>query len=100
MSILIKPKLLTQGDKVATISLSWGGAGELPHRYTIGKKQLQDNFGLDVVETKNALRSADFLARNPKARADDLMEAFSDKSIRAIISNIGGEDSIRTLPHL
>src|SRR3954467_512773 len=31
-------------------------------------------------------------------RADDLMEAFSDKSIKAIISNIGGEDSIRTLP--
>ena len=26
------------------------------------------------------------------------MEAFSDKSIKAIISNIGGEDSILTLP--
>ncbi len=27
------------------------------------------------------------------------MEAFQDKSIKAIISNIGGEDSIRTLRH-
>jgi len=27
------------------------------------------------------------------------MDAFSDKSIKAIISNIGGEDSIRTLPY-
>jgi muramoyltetrapeptide carboxypeptidase LdcA involved in peptidoglycan recycling len=91
--------LLTKGDTVATISLSWGGAGELLHRYEIGKKQLQDTFGLRVVETKNALRSADYISKNPKARADDLMEAFSDKSIKAIISNIGGDDSIRTLPY-
>jgi muramoyltetrapeptide carboxypeptidase LdcA involved in peptidoglycan recycling len=96
---LIKPKLLTKGDTVATISLSWGGAGELLHRYEIGRKQLQDTFGLRVIETKNALRSADYISKNPKARADDLMEAFSDKSIKAIISNIGGDDSIRTLPY-
>src|SRR4051794_35635660 len=99
MTTLIKPKLLTEGDTVATISLSWGGAGELLHRYEIGKKQLQDTFGLRVFETKNALKSADYISKNPKARADDLMEAFSDKSIKAIISNIGGDDSIRTLPY-
>lgn len=98
MTTLIKPKLLRQGDTVATISLSWGGAGELLHRYEIGKKQLQEIFGLNVVETKNALKSADYISKNPQARADDLMDAFSDKSIKAIISNIGGEDSIRTLP--
>jgi len=28
------------------------------------------------------------------------MEAFEDKSIKAIITNIGGEDSIRTLPYI
>lgn len=96
---LIKPKLLRQGDIVATISLSWGGAGELLHRYNAGKKQLQDTFGLKVVETKNALKSSGYIYKNPQARADDLMEAFSDKSIKAIISNIGGDDSIRTLPY-
>lgn len=97
---LVKPKILREGDTVATISLSWGGAGELPNRYKIGKKQLQETFNVKVVETKNALRSADFISRNPKARADDLMEAFSDKSIKAIISNVGGEDSIRILPYI
>jgi len=99
MTTLIKPKLLRQGDTVATISLSWGGAGELLHRYEFGKKQLQDLFGLNVVETKNALKPADYISKNPQARAEDLMEAFSDKSIKAIISNSGGEDSIRTLPY-
>ncbi len=99
MTTLTRPKSLKQGDTIATISLSWGGAGELLHRYEAGKRQLQEVFGLNVVETKNALKSADYISKNPQARAEDLMEAFSDKSIKAIISNIGGEDSIRTLPY-
>jgi muramoyltetrapeptide carboxypeptidase LdcA involved in peptidoglycan recycling len=99
MTTLTRPKSLKQGDTVATISLSWGGAGEFLHRYEIGKRRLQEVFGLNVVETKNALKSADYISKNPQARAEDLMEAFSDKSIKAIISNIGGEDSIRTLPY-
>ena len=97
---MIKPNILRRGDKVATISLSWGGAGDIPARYNIGKKQLQDNFDLEVVETTNALKSADWIYKNPQARADDLMEALEDKSIKAIFSNIGGEDSIRTLPYI
>jgi muramoyltetrapeptide carboxypeptidase LdcA involved in peptidoglycan recycling len=99
MITLIKPKVLQPGDKVATISLSWGGAGDLLHRYQQGKKQLQETFELEVVETANALKPSDYIAKNPKARADDLMEAFSDTSIKAIISNIGGDDSIRTLQY-
>ena len=100
MKTLIKPIALHLGDKVATISLSWGGAGELLHRYNQGKSQLLTQFGLEVVETANALRSAEYLYKNPKARAEDLMQAFCDPSIKAIISNIGGEDSIRTLPFI
>jgi muramoyltetrapeptide carboxypeptidase LdcA involved in peptidoglycan recycling len=68
--------------------------------YDQGKKHLGEIFGLQVVETRHALRSADFIYRHPQARADDLMEAFSDTSIKAIISNIGGEDSIRILPYI
>jgi muramoyltetrapeptide carboxypeptidase LdcA involved in peptidoglycan recycling len=100
MKTLLKPQALNTGDKVATISLSWGGAGELLQRYQKGKQQLQDIFRLDVVETPHALKSADFIYKNPKARADDLMEAFLDPTIKAILSNIGGEDSIRTLPFI
>ena len=35
-----------------------------------------------------------------KRGADDLMAAFVDETIDGIISTIGGEDSIRTLPYL
>ena len=97
---MIKPKKLNRGDKIATISLSWGGAYKFPHRYETGKRQLQEEFDIKVVETKNALKSADWIYKNPQARAEDLMEALEDQSIKAIISNIGGEDSIRTLPFI
>jgi muramoyltetrapeptide carboxypeptidase LdcA involved in peptidoglycan recycling len=100
MKPLLKPKRLEPGDTIATISLSWGGAGELPHRYKAGKEQLEKQFGLKVLETKNALRPAEWVSKHPEARAQDLMEAFSNKNVKAIISNIGGDDSIRTLPFM
>jgi muramoyltetrapeptide carboxypeptidase LdcA involved in peptidoglycan recycling len=49
-----------------------------------------------VIETPHAHRDAAWIAANPKARAHDLMEAFEDDSIRAVISTIGGDDSIET----
>ena len=97
---MLKPKRLEPGDKVAAISMSWGGPGTFPHRYEAGKRQLQEALELKVVETRHALRSAEWLERNPRARADDLMEAFADPSIKAIISTIGGDDSMRLLPYL
>lgn len=97
---MLKPPKLNPGDKVAAITLSWGGAGLLPYRYEAGKRQLQDAFGVTVVETRYALRDPDWIWRNPQARADDLMEAFADPSIKAIISIIGSDDSMRILPYL
>lgn len=42
---LTKPKRLKPGDKVATVSLSWGGAGDMDllWRYNLGKKRLHKN---------------------------------------------------------
>jgi muramoyltetrapeptide carboxypeptidase LdcA involved in peptidoglycan recycling len=97
---MIKPPALHPGDKVATVSLSWGGPGAVPHRYAAGKKQLQDEFGMVVVEMPHTMSDPDWLQCNPRARADDLMAAFSDPSIHAIFSTIGGDDSIRLLPYL
>ncbi|MGB2897271.1 MAG: S66 peptidase family protein [Anaerolineales bacterium] len=92
--------MLQPGDKVATVSLSWGGPGTFPYRYEAGKYQLQHEFGVMVVEMPHTLRDASWLQQNPQARADDLMQAFNDPSIKAIISTIGGDDSMRILPFL
>jgi len=100
--MLIKPKMLQAGDKVATISLSWGGAGEpdLKWRYEQGVERLEKVFGLQVVSMPNSLKGADYLYENPKARAEDLMNAFKDPTIKGIISNIGGSESIRIMPYI
>ncbi len=97
---LIKPHKIMAGDRVAAVSLSWGGPGAIPERYLAGKRQLEAEFGLTVVEAGHALSDPTWLYKNPKARADDLMAAFVDPSIRAIISTIGGDESIRILPYI
>ena len=97
---MIKPTRLKPGDKVATVSPSWGGPSVFPNRYRAGVQQLEAEFGLQVVEMPHTLKDASWLARNPKARADDLMQAFSDPSIKGIFATIGGDDSIRLLPYI
>jgi len=97
---MIKPPRLKPGDKVATVSLSWGGPSIFPHRYQAGVRQFEAEFGLEVFEMPHTLKDADWLARNPKARAADLMQAFSDPSIKGIITTIGGDDSMRMLPYV
>ena len=99
---LKKPNKLSKGDKVATISLSWGGAGDddLLWRYYLGKKRLQEEFELEVVEMPNTLKGTEYIYNNPEKRAEDLMEAFRDDTIKAIFSCIGGDESIRILPYI
>ena len=47
---MIKPKRLSMGDKVAVVSLSWGGLGDdgLTHKFDIAKEQL----GKDLCEVE------------------------------------------------
>ncbi len=102
MTRLIRPPKLAKGDKVATVSLSWGGAGDagLLWRYRLGKERLQHQFGLEVIEMDNTLKGSEYLYRHPEARAEDLMRAFSDPSIKGVFSCIGGDESIRMLPYI
>ncbi|MBN2794530.1 MAG: LD-carboxypeptidase [Clostridia bacterium] len=99
---LIKPDKLKQGDKVAVVSLSWGGAGDevINERYELAKKRLEEDFGLEVVAMPHALKGSEFVEKHPELRAKDWMDAFEDKSIKGIFSAIGGSDTIRLLPYI
>ncbi|AEC03002.1 S66 family peptidase [Parasphaerochaeta coccoides] len=99
---MLKPRHLEAGDKVAIVSSSKGTLGEdwAIHKLDIARKRLENDFHLVVEVMPNALKGIDYLYRNPKARADDLMQAFSDGSIKGIINSIGGDDSIRLLPYM
>jgi muramoyltetrapeptide carboxypeptidase LdcA involved in peptidoglycan recycling len=97
---VIRPPALKPGDTLATISLSSGAAAAFPHRYEAGKRQLARTFGVNVIESPNALRDDGWLRDNPQARADDLHWALENDDVAGIVSTIGGDDSIRTVPYL
>lgn len=86
-------KNLKQGDKVAIVSLSSGVLGEefVSHELNLGIKRMQE-LGLEICFSPNALKGIDYIKNNPKKRAEDLKWAFKDKSIKAIICAIGGND--------
>lgn len=102
MKTLKKPNKLKRGDKVALVSLSWGGAGDrdIRWRYEQGKERLQNIFGLEVVEMEHTLAGTEYIYNHPEKRAEDLMNAFKDDSIKGIIACIGGIESIRMLPYI
>lgn len=94
------PSKLKKGDKVAIISPSTGLPSIFPWVYELGLKRLREVFQLEPIEFPTTRKSPEYLEKNPEARADDINTAFSDKSIKAIIATIGGNDQIRILPYL
>ena len=97
---LVKPPRLRSGDRVAVVTPCWGGPAGFPARYEVGKRVLAEHFGFEVVETSHALRDPAWLDAHPEARAADLMAAFADPSVKAVIATIGGDDAIRLIPFL
>lgn len=98
---MIKPCKLKIGDTIATISPAWGCAGDLDVRwkYELGVKRLEE-LGLRVVAAPNSLKGAAYLEQHPEKRAEDVMWAFENREVKAIIANIGGNDSHKLFPYL
>ncbi len=97
MKSLIKPAALCNSDTVAAVSLSWGGAGLFTKRYEQGKHQFEEAFGVHIVEMPHTLDKPQDVYNHPEYRLNDLMDAFQDKKIKAILTTIGGDDTIRLL---
>lgn len=99
---MIKPQMLRPGDTVAVVSLSSGMAGDslFYHRTELGIKRLEEEFGVKVKRMPHALTGSEYLIHNPGSRAKDLMDAFRDPEVKAVISMIGGDDTIRLLPYI
>ncbi|MCR5458577.1 MAG: LD-carboxypeptidase [Acetatifactor sp.] len=101
MKKLIKPGHLEKGDTIATISPcnGWAGDTQIRWKYELGASRLRE-LGLRVVAAPNSLRGSEYLSKNPRARAEDLTWAFENREVRAIIANVGGNDSIKIIPYV
>ncbi|WP_435358373.1 S66 family peptidase [Haloarchaeobius sp. DFWS5] len=100
MPDFVTPPPIERGDSVAIVAPASNAADEFPHVYELGLSRMRDQFDLEPVEFPTARKSAGWLAANPKARAKDVMDAFRDPDIGAVVANIGGNDQIRVLDHL
>lgn len=96
----IKPKKLSKGDTIAVISPSWGGPGRFPTVFNLGLENLKKYFDFKIKEFPFTRANPEALYNNPKKRAADMNRAFADKTVKAIITSIGGNDGIRVLPFL
>ena len=92
---MIKPRRLASGDVVAVVSPSWGGPARFPDTFAAGLKTLE-SLGLQVREYP-ATRA---MIASVEERVADIHAACADPDVKAIVASIGGDDSVRLLPHL
>ncbi len=78
------------------VSPSWAGPGYFPEVHETGMRVLRDELGLVPVEFPTTRRPES----TPQDRAADLMAAFADPRIAAVLATIGGDDELTVLPYL
>src|SRR6187549_1658790 len=92
--LIIAPKL-RPGDRVAVVSPSYAAPADYPDVHQRALRVLREEIGVEPVEYPTTRAHS-----SPQARAEDLMAAYADPSIRAVLATIGGDDQLTVLPHL
>lgn len=99
MNSIVKPQRLKKGDTIALISPSSPLAALAPHRTQKGISFLEE-LGFNVRVARYALDNDGHVSASGEKRAESINELFKDKSVKAIISFIGGNHSNQILNHL
>jgi muramoyltetrapeptide carboxypeptidase LdcA involved in peptidoglycan recycling len=89
---MLKPKKLNKGDTIAFVAPSSGLGGLFPHRLDAARNFLVAK-GFKVKEFPTTRGFNDGSSGTPEERARDLIAAFNDKEVKAIVCNIGGLSS-------
>lgn len=95
MSSPVLPSPVRPGDRIAVLSPSWAAPAHFPAIHESALQRLRDEFALEPVEFPTTRRDS-----TPAERAADVNAAFTDPTIKAIMSTIGGDDQITILKHL
>lgn len=93
---MVKFQKLKVGDTIGIVSPASGDSADVIN-YNISSFK---NLGFKIKEGKYLRRKNDYLAASDKERAEDLMEMFKNKEVKAIIAYRGGYGCIRMLPYL
>ncbi|QNM93790.1 LD-carboxypeptidase [Mycoplasma sp. Pen4] len=92
---------LKANDLIRIISLSAGILGEdfCQHQLELGLKRI-DEYKLQCDFSKHALDGMEYIEKHPEARAKDLVEAFQNPNVKAILCALGGNDTFKTVPYI
>ncbi len=80
------PKL-QPGDSVGIVSPSFVAPAVFPMEYDLGLSRLREQFGLNPIELPH-VRDGN---ASKQDKMDDLIQAFTDPKIKAVITTIGGD---------
>lgn len=84
------------GDRVAVLSPAFAAPAAAPAVHEQALRRLAEITGLIPVEYPTTRA----LGASAQARAQDLMDAFGDPTIRAVVATIGGDDQVTVIPFL
>lgn len=90
------PQKLAPGDRVAVLSPAFAAPAVAPQLHEQALRRFEALTGLVPVEYPTTRQ----LDASAEARAADVNAALRDRSIRAILATIGGDDQITVVPHL
>ncbi len=93
---MIKLLKLKKGDKIAILSPSFAAPGMFPYVHELGLKRVREVFSLEPVEFPTTRK----LGASGEERARDLVSAFEDHEIKAVIASLGGDDQVTYIKHL
>lgn len=88
------PPPVPPGGRVAVVSPSWCAPAHYPAVHEQALERVRD-LGLEPVEYPTTRRQG-----SPYERARDLMAAFEDPQVHAVMATIGGDDQVTVLRHL
>jgi muramoyltetrapeptide carboxypeptidase LdcA involved in peptidoglycan recycling len=91
-----KLQKLKPADKVAILSPSFAAPGVWPHVYELGVKRIREVFGLEPVEFPSTKK----VGASKEERVRDLVEAFQDPEVKAVIASLGGDDQVTYIKNL
>ena len=92
----IKLKKLKENDEVAILSPSFAAPGVWPHVYELGLKRIREIFKLKPIEYPTTKK----VGASKEERAADLINAFQNKNIKAVIASLGGNDQVTYIKNL
>lgn len=95
----IFPKKLSPGDEVRIISPAQSMSIISPPVRSIALQRMHE-LGLQVSFSKHCEESDSFHSSSIKSRLEDLHAAFSDPKVKAILTTIGGYNSIQLLSRI